>query len=508
MKLTFRLLLIVAIVFTSTHAQQSVSSSSCPFVGCRCTKNYDQSYDITCVGDDSIATAAARSSDTSSFPLRIEISSNDSSTGPQPIPVINTFLVKKYKFTRIPEDTFTDLTIRNLIIGENQLSVLNLNSFRGIKSLTLLRIIEKNLEHIEPGSLNWISESLNELGLWQLNFKSEHIDKFFSELRTLHKLKVLNIMGYGLTEFKPEWTVLFENLTSLNLGSNDLRAVTVELFKSCSNLIVLDLSNNFLENLTNVYEALRPVQFKLRELKLIGNSIAKLVDFPKFPSLEVLDLSYNKLKLIEDNSFFSLPKLTHLYLTNNVIERIENEAFKYSRNLAIILLNNNQLSRTPIILNMPKLKIIDLVNQDGKLKSVGDFAFERIEAPINSLSIHLDFNDIESFGNRTFCSRYYNVSEIFNLDLSMGALKIMNKCVLRQLTSKMSTRVYLNVALSQQPAERHTEICNCNFKAFANRNKIDLVGACGQLIGKCESMTSKQSLIDDECKDRLEFVCN
>jgi Leucine-rich repeat (LRR) protein len=505
MKFFFTCLLFISLTLASIHAQQVIPPSSCLFVGCRCTKNYDQSYDVTCIGDDS--SVVARAADISLFPARAEPSTNTSEPAPL-VPIINTLLIKKYTFTRIPEDTFSDLTIRNLIIGENQLTELNLNSFRGIKSLTLLRVIEKNFEHIETDSLKWISESLSELGLWQLNFKSKHINEFFAELRKLHKLKVLNIMGYGLTEFKTEWTNLFENLTSLNLGSNDLGSVTMDLFRPCTNLIVLDLSNNFLDNLTNVYVALRPVQFKLRELKLTGNSIEKLVDFPKFPSLEVLDLSYNKLKLIEDNSFFSLPKLTHLYLTNNLIERIENEAFKYSRNLAIILLNNNRLSRTPIISNMPKLKIIDLVNQSGRLKSVGDYAFERIEGPINSLSIHLDFNEIESFGNRTFCSRYYNVSEIFNLDLSMSALVSMNKCILRQLTSRLSTRVYLNVALSQQPAERHTEVCNCNFKAFANRNKIDLVGACGQLIGKCDSILNKQSPIDDECKDKVEFVCN
>jgi Leucine-rich repeat (LRR) protein len=424
------------------------------------------------------------------------------------LPVVNTFLIKKYKFTRIPEDAFTGFVIRNLIIGENQLTELGVNSFRGIKSLVLLRIIEKSFEKIEPHAFKWISSSLNELGLWQLNFKSERIDEFFAELANLRTLKVLNIMGYGLTEFKSEWTGLFQNVSSLNLGSNDLKTVTASLFKPCSNLIVLDLSNNFLDNMTVVYAALRPVQFSLRELKLTGNSIETLVDFPKFPSLEVLDLSYNKLKVIQANNFFSLPKLTHLYLTNNMIETIEDEAFKYARQLAIILINNNRLSRTPLIQNMPKLKIIDLVNQGGNLKTVGDYAFERFESPINSLSIHLDFNEIRAFGNRTFCSRYYNVSEIFNLDLSMAALQSMNKCVLRQLKSRLSTRVYLNIALSQTPADKHTEVCNCNFRSFANRNKIDLVGACGQLIGKCEGLLNRQSLAADDCKDKVEFMCN
>ena len=490
--LKFLLILIVTgQIYTEQAAQ--LPPSSCLFISCRCTKNFDGSYDIICEGDKDGA------SDTLfSFPRRSENFTD-------PLPIINTFLIKRFSFKQIPDDSFRDLSIRNLIIGENQLVIINLNSFRGIKSLGLLRVIEKHLEEIEFDSLRWISPTLNELGLWQLNFKSQYIDEFFNQLASLRNLKTISIMGYGLTEFKYQWTEMFHNISSINLASNDLRSINPNMFKLCNNLFSLDLSNNFLENITSVFVALRPIQNNLRELKLSGNMIKNLENFPKFLSLEILDLSFNKIKAVTNDAIYNLPKLTNFYLTNNEIERIEENVFKYSKNLQIMLLNNNKLNRVPVISSLTKLKIIDLVNQNGQLKDIGDFSFERLEIPMYSLSIHLDFNDIETFGNKTFCSRFYNTSEIFNLDLSMKALTTMNKCILRQLKSLMSTRVYLNVALSQQPAEKHTEICNCNFKTFANKNKIDLVGACGQLIGKCDF--SVKPLIEDNCKDKAEFKC-
>lgn len=480
-----------------TLVQASVSQKqpqACLFVGCKCTKNYDQSIDVICIGEDG-------NDQVLEFPKR-----SDQFANQKILPVVNTFLIKRYKFFQIPDDSFRDLVIRNLIIGENQLTEISAYSFRGIKSLGLLRVIEKNLDRIEKDGLVWIGDTLNELGLWQLNFKSAYIDDFFYELTALKSLRVLNIMGYGLTEFKYAWTQLFRNVTALSLASNDLRSVDQDMFKACSNLLILDLSNNLLSNLSTIYSALRPVQFNLKELKLTGNSIEELIDFPKFPNLEILDLSFNKLKHIGDTNLFNLPKLSHLYVTNNLIEIIDQDAFKYTKNLQIVLLNSNKLKRLPHLSQLSKLKIIDLVNQAGSLKQIDDYAFERVESPLNSLSIHLDLNEIKSFGNKVFCSRYYNTSEIFNLDVSVKSLSSMNLCILKQLKSRLSTKIYLNVAVGQLPAERHAETCNCDFKAFANRNKIELVGACGQLVAKCEVSSIKQNL-DDNCKDKTQFIC-
>lgn len=260
----------------------SSSSDACLFVNCKCTKNSDNSYDVLCISSDSETL----------FPKR---AGGSESRAEQP--VINTFLIKRYKFKQIPDDTFKDLIVRNLIIGENQLERLSVNAFRSIKSLGLLRIIEKNFQIIEPNAFEWVRDSLFELGLWQLNFKSKDVDLFFKQLATLDHLRTLNLMGYYLTEFKPEWTRVFANLSTLSLASNDIRALSPTIFDNAKHLQTLDLSNNFLMNLTNVFDALRPLRTRLRELKLYGNSIDYIEEFPELDNLQVLDLANNKIKV-------------------------------------------------------------------------------------------------------------------------------------------------------------------------------------------------------------------
>lgn len=277
----FLLLLSFALFVAGSNSTKK--PDECVFEGCKCVKNSDNSVDILCISTDS----------ETQFPRRAKLAKDTNTT----TPVINTFLIKRYKFKQIPDDIFGELEVRNLIIGENQMERLTVNAFRSIKSLGLLRIIEKNFHSIEPGSLGWVKDTLIELGLWQLNFKASDVDLFFAQLATLDHLKTLNLMGYYLTEFKTEWTKVFVNLSSLSLASNDIKRLSPSIFENALQLQTIDLSNNFLVNLTNVFEALRPVQTVLRELKLYGNSIDQLLVFPEFPSLQILDLSNNKIKV-------------------------------------------------------------------------------------------------------------------------------------------------------------------------------------------------------------------
>jgi Leucine-rich repeat (LRR) protein len=239
-------IIIISILISSIQHQYRtapVQNSECLFQGCKCSKNSDESFDILCISSDSEI----------QFPLRSNSSFNTNST-------INTLLIKRFKFRRIPDGAFADLEVRNLIIGENQLETLTYNAFRDMKSLTLLRIIEKNFNRIEPGALDWVKNSLSELGLWQLDFKHKDIDLFFTELASLNRLRTLNLMGYYLTEFKANWTRIFGNLTTLSLASNDMRRLSPAIFNNAKHLQSLDLSNNFLNNLTNIFDALKSIK--------------------------------------------------------------------------------------------------------------------------------------------------------------------------------------------------------------------------------------------------------
>ncbi|CAF1035959.1 unnamed protein product [Brachionus calyciflorus] len=452
---------------------------TCFYDGCRCVKNIDDSYDVMCVNpSDQI------------FPKRIKTNITE---------IINTFLIKQFKFTEIPNGTFDGLKIRNLIIGENNLEKITTSTFRGIKFLSLIKIVEKNFETIEPGSLDPISEHLNELGIWQINYKSDRIDAFFDEISRLKKLRTLSLMGYGLENFKSEWTRALGNISFFSLGSNDLKSIDSNLFKSFTKLQSIDLSNNFLTNLTSVFEALEPVKNTLREIKLSSNFLTNLKDFSMFSNLQILDLSNNKIDKLPKTILNGLKQLNTLYLSSNLISSISDEALHGLNELSALILDNNHLNTVPSIRQLNNLRVLDLSNQNGKLVEIKNYSFDR-ENSTSSLYINLDLNEIKNFGPKAFCSKNSNISEIRKLDLGYNTTSVMDKCLLKQLKSKLTSKVEFNVVIKAQNLDK--SYCDCKLKNFVKSIQVDLVGPCGDLTSVCKDEQKEV----DKC-DKKEFEC-
>ncbi|RNA07171.1 insulin-like growth factor-binding complex acid labile subunit [Brachionus plicatilis] len=443
----------------------------CFFDGCRCVKNIDYSYDIICVNQNN-----------SLFPKRLK--SNITRT-------INTFLLKQYLFTEIPDGTFQGLAIRHLIIGENRLKKIGPDTFRGIKSLSLLKIIEKNFETIDLGAFDPISYYLSELGIWQINYQSHKIDEFFAELKKLKSLKTLSLMGYGLKQFKPEWTTIFESIVHLNLASNEMKSIGPDIFKSCKHIESINLNNNFMSNLSSIFRALEPVKSKLRELKLASNQISQLKDFSAFARLEALDLSNNQIKKIPTGLLKGLDKLNSLYLSSNLIRSLPDSLFSSVPALSILMLDNNYLSTVPSVRTLSNLKILDLSNQNGNLKELEDFLFERANSTC-CLYLNLDANRIEKYGKKTFCSRDSGLSEIRKLDLSYQSMANMDHCLLSQLRSDMANKIEFYVTMESEISKESTVSCNCELKSFLKSLKIGFIGPCSDVAGPCNEYQQTQ----------------
>lgn len=448
------------------------ANSSCLFNECLCSTNFDNSTDIKCI--------LALNTNKTGFPERLN--SSNSTT----YDIINTFLINKYTFSALPDDPFEGLDIKYLILGQNNLHSITRDLFRGINSLSSLRLIEKDLTSIEPNSLHWLSDSLTELGLYGVNFDQNEIDNFFKELLALKHLNTLRMNNMKFETFKSGWAYSIQNISYLSLASNNLKSLGPDLLKSSLNLISLDLSNNQLSDLNELTKAIQPVKKNLKELRLNANLIENLIDFTEMDNLELLDLSQNKIEQISETTFGSLRHLNYLYLTANKLRVLNQNLFQKSENLITLLLNKNYLSIMPNIVSLNKLQILDVSEQNGNLKHVPDFAFERRNVLGNSLSIYLNSNEISLFGNKTFCSRYSTVPEIHNINLSFKSMKKLDKCALKQLKTSIVSRVIIRVEKSENVTlDDYSEACNCDMKLFAANLRIDLGGVCDSFSEKC-----------------------
>ena len=87
----------------------------------------------------------------------------------------------------------------------------------------------------------------------------------------------------------------------------------------------------------NIYETRSII---LREKRL--NSI-DISTFKSLKSLEILDLSFNNLSILVDNSFMNSSLLTELYLRNNRFKNFNKQSFFGLGNLKTLDLSNNEL---------------------------------------------------------------------------------------------------------------------------------------------------------------------
>lgn len=459
------------------------AQETCLYDGCFCTQNTDNSIDIKCL--------PTLNTDLNAFPKRLNSSLNQTN--------VNLLLINKFSFETVPDDIFNGLKIKNLIFGQNSLKVLTRNAFRGVQSVAMLRFIENNLNFIEPGALDWLSDSLKELGLISLNITVEKLDNFFKEIDSLKNMHTFKLNSVKLTEFKSKWAKVIQNVSYLSLASNSLKNLSPNIFASFENLISLDLNQNLFNNFPDLIETIKPIAGQLRELKLNGNQIKELVEFPNFQYLELLDMSNNQLSSLAENIFENLTSLNYLYLSGNKLKDLEKSLFGKLDNLLVILLNNNFLTGFPNITNLAKLQILDMSNQHGSLKQVPDYAFER-RMTFNSLSLILETNDLTFAGNKAFCSHYSNVPEIHVVSLSHRSVKNLNKCMLKQLKTSIVSRAAIKVEKARTQMDYST-VCTCDLRSFASSLRVDLLGACSQLNDKSCPETKN---VEKDCSDTFD----
>jgi internalin A len=151
-------------------------------------------------------------------------------------------------------------------------------------------------------------------------------------------------LGNNLLSQIPLSVSLATNLSQLQLMGNMLTYQSVFPIFQLHNLTLLDLNFN---QLTKI-----PFQFtsfsKLSSLLLYGNKVEVIpVHLNKLTSLQKLNLSENKVNLIESKAFEGLHSMRQLLLPYNSISSIYDGAFASMTSLHTLVLNNNQLTTLP-----------------------------------------------------------------------------------------------------------------------------------------------------------------
>jgi hypothetical protein len=222
---------------------------------------------------------------------------------------------------------------------------------------------------------------INRMFLEQKNTFISEIEIKFNEIKTFCQDDI-NIFGNDLKYFKNTFEN-FLNLETISIRSSTIHTVTIhqKTFKGLVNLKYLIINSYHLREIENgTFDGLR----SLKELHLTtvtqGSNLNLIKDylFIDLVNLEKLNLSYNQIGSIEENTFKNLINLKELYLNNNKIIIIHTNAFQYLINLEILNLSNNQIGSIEENTFKNLINLKELYLNNNKIMTIHKNAFQNL----------------------------------------------------------------------------------------------------------------------------------
>ena len=184
---------------------------------------------------------------------------------------------------------------------------------------------------------------------------------------------------------------------SISLSGNAISSLQQDLI-FYTDLTTLDLSSNRISLLEDKsFEG----QKVLKALTLNNNSITMLLEdnFYGLGNLEFLSLNDNSISRISDRVFKGLDMLESLSLRNNKIKDIDMLGFEYLRSIRSINLSQNRLDRLPIASIANLMSLEEMNFSDNYISRVPENAFQKL-----TQLQHLDLsrNNISSIRSDSF----------------------------------------------------------------------------------------------------------
>ena len=396
--------------------------------------------------------------------------------------------------------TFRGLTsLVMLNLTENGLQSIKENSFRRLKGLRYLHLCHNNITVLKSRSLFGLT-NLEEVyfhnsGLRSLEnhcFQSLgsvlclHLD--YNNLTSLNRfvfegLDSLEILSLQYNDLSTIHGSPFENLTSLEklyLNYNYLTSDGVRgncstpsspsskvlqepcgVFAGPSNLLYLDLNDNFLDTVPNLVGLPR-----VMELVMDRNRIQRLAaqDTRNKTKMLQLSLSKNNISYIEEGAFDDLPLLNNLKLKENcfdhlpslsgapMLKTLDVEECRLKSlpsdlcytcpELTLLFADHNQLTSVPVLSSCFYLDEVFL--HDNKIKSLDNAPFKNMKS---LWRVKLEYNEIASLANDTF----QGSREIKFLHLEHNLISELPENIFRSLVTLRTIHLEFNLITSLPP---------------------------------------------------------
>lgn len=239
-------------------------------------------------------------------------------------------------------------------------------------------------------------------------------------------LLILNIFRNEIIDVHERAFKGLTNLDRLVLASNEIRRLKSGVLKPLTHLTELDLRKNRLETVGNQLQGL----LNLEILDLSYNKIRK-VDIETLKNLEnlhIADFSFNRLDDIHSDALLAKP---NLFAVNFADNRLTNLNLNILENLSIIDLSRNKLENLTLVTNGENKRRISITAPFNQLQNF------TCQAPINKLNL--------TFNNLTNLNLLNGNVSVLTLDISNNPLNL-KKSELKKLPNDLTELIARNIS--------------------------------------------------------------
>jgi Leucine-rich repeat (LRR) protein len=269
--------------------------------------------------------------------------------------------------------------LKAIDLSRNKMSKIEIQLFASLGNLVSLKMEENELKE-----LNNLTVKCN--NVLDLTFRSNLLSSVPSFIKNCHSLQFADLSNNRISEIQNEtfselvylidldlsgnqlirlenqtfWSTSVSNsssnLQNLKLSNNRLASIDQAAFGGLESLKVLNLNENYLDDLNGIFSHLSNLEF----LNVSSNKV-EWFDFAFLPnSLTWFDISNNL--VVDLSNFYSLTnfRLRFLEASNNLVARVGPDSFPES--LVHVRLGNNRISELDpnSFANLDNLKSVDL----------------------------------------------------------------------------------------------------------------------------------------------------
>lgn len=376
---------------------------------------------------------------------------------------------------------FVLMILSNCISFTTTSSILQTSSSASSSNVPKSLPLVQHLQHsstsalVLPASTERVDFSRKNISSFPVNFFCESSNK---------KVSFLNLTANQFTEVSSIGFSVKSNTPSTIISSSQVPACKVETLK------VLDLTWNRIKVLTDRGFYILP---QLESLILSHNSIVRAEEssLAGLSSLKRLDLSSNQLVALPPRFFQSvLGTLEELSLKNNSISVLPPGLFDGLSNLIELDLSHNSITShwvgSSTFSTLVKLKSLDLGH--NRMSRVDSGTFKSL---IDLNTLHLQYNEIESIAEDAF-SQLHNLQTLVLSHNSLSRLDSMSMAGLTGLTSLSLDNNKLEV-IDENMFKNVTSLFELNF----SNNKLRAVPSAIRSLSNLRSLDLSYNLITD-----------